>query len=142
MNNLQLSERESGAQTHLQIHLRREPLETVAIRRGSSRPANPEIVADVLRSASAAVPSAGGTVNSIASLRPGPERLDARQEPCADAARAALDSCAGRTLTDAEWAVAQGKLLEFVTILRGWGQRSRTASRDLLMFEVPCLPEL
>jgi hypothetical protein len=57
-------------------------------------------------------------------------------------ARAALDSRAGRTLTDADWAVAKDRLLEFFHILRGWDRNARAVSRDLVMCEVPCLPEL
>jgi hypothetical protein len=72
----------------------------------------------------------------------GPERFDARPESCEGAARAAFDSRAGRTLTDADWAVAKDRLLEFFTILRGWDRKARTVSRDLVMFEVPCLREL
>jgi hypothetical protein len=72
----------------------------------------------------------------------GPERFDTRPEPGEGAARAALDSRAGRTLTDADWAVAKDRLLEFFTILRGWDRKARTVSRDLVMFEVPCLREL
>ena len=58
------------------------------------------------------------------------------------AARAAFDARAARTLTDADWAVVKDRLLEFFHILRGWDRKARTVSRDLLMFEVPCLPEL
>jgi hypothetical protein len=58
------------------------------------------------------------------------------------AARAALDSRAGRTLTDADWAIAKDRLLEFFNILRGWGRKARAVSRNLVMCEVPCLPEL
>jgi hypothetical protein len=72
----------------------------------------------------------------------GPERLDTRPESCEGAARAALDSRAGRTLTDADWAVAKDRLLDFLTILRGWDQKARMVSRDLVMCEVPCLREL
>jgi hypothetical protein len=72
----------------------------------------------------------------------GPERLATRPESGQGAARAALDSRAGRTLTDADWADAKDRLLEFFAILRGWDRRARTVSRDLLMCEVPCLREL
>ena len=72
----------------------------------------------------------------------GPERCDTRPEPGEGAARAALDSRAGRTLTEADWAVAKDRLLEFFTILRGWDRKARTVSRDLVMCEVPCLREL
>jgi hypothetical protein len=72
----------------------------------------------------------------------GPERFDPRPGSTEGAARAALDSRAGRTLTDADWAVAKDRLLEFFHILRGWDRKARAASRDLVMCEVPCLPEL
>ena len=72
----------------------------------------------------------------------GPERFDPRPESGEGAARAAFDSRAGRTLTDADWAVAKDRLLEFFHILRGWDRKARAASRDLVMCEVPCLPEL
>ena len=74
-----------------------------------------------------------------ATFHPGPERFDTRPESCEGAARAALDSCTGRTLTDADWAVAKDRLLEFFTILSGWDRSARTVSRDLVRFEVPCL---
>jgi hypothetical protein len=142
MNTSQLSERESVANTQLQLHSRREPLEAGDAQQDFSRPARPEVVAAVLQSASPVV-TISVALNSMASrtLHPGAERFDTRPKSCEDAARAALDSRAGRTLTGAEWAVAQGKLLEFVTILRGWDQRP-TVSRDLVMFEVPCQREL
>jgi hypothetical protein len=72
----------------------------------------------------------------------GPERFGTRPESFEGGARAALDSRAGRTLTDAGWAVAKDRLLEFFHILRGWDRKARAVSRDLVMCEVPCLPEL
>jgi hypothetical protein len=72
----------------------------------------------------------------------GPERFDPRPESGEGAARAALDSRADRTLTDADWALAKDRLLEFFNILRGWDRKARAAGRDLVMCEVPCLPEL
>ena len=72
----------------------------------------------------------------------GAERCDPHPESGEGAARAALDSRAGPTLTDADWAVAKDRLLEFFHILRGWDRKARAASRDLVMCEVPCLPEL
>jgi hypothetical protein len=75
-------------------------------------------------------------------FHPGPERFGTLPKSCEGAARAALDWRAGRSLTDADWAVAKDRLLEFFTILRGWDRRARTVSRDLVMFEVPCLREL
>jgi hypothetical protein len=35
-------------------------------------------------------------------------------------ARAALERCGGRALTDPEWARARAALIEFATILRRW----------------------
>jgi hypothetical protein len=69
----------------------------------------------------------GGTLNSMPprTLHPGPEPFDIRPESREDAARAALDSRAGRTPTSAEWLVARAKLLEFVTILRGLGSQEQ-----------------
>ena len=72
----------------------------------------------------------------------GPERFDPRPESGEGAARAALDWRAGRALTEADWAVAKDRLLEFFNILRGWDRKARAVSRDLVMCEVPCLPEL
>ena len=72
----------------------------------------------------------------------GPERFDPSPESGEGAARAAFDSRAGRTLTDADWAVAKDRLLEFFHILRGWDRKARAVSRDLVMCEVPCLREL
>lgn len=40
------------------------------------------------------------------------------------AARAALELHVGRSLTDAEWADARARLVEFVSILRGWERES------------------
>jgi hypothetical protein len=68
----------------------------------------------------------------------GPERFDTRSESDEGAARAALDSRAGRTLSDADWADAKDRLVAFFAILRGWDRRTRT----VVMCEVPCLPEL
>jgi hypothetical protein len=80
-------------------------------------------------------------VNSMASrtFHPGPERLEKRSKCCEDAARAALESRLGRTLTDAQWAVARGRLLEFVGILRGWDRK--TPAPKLGKVEVLCQPE-
>lgn len=203
MNTFQLSERESVANTQLQIRSPREPLEAAGSQQDFSRPAEPEGVCDgppvsfarghnirpgraaelnriahppprprVLRYApkpfeypvreptgdtatktevavpaqpstttEVAEPVGGGPSNPVLSrtLHPGPERFDTRPESCEGAAQAAFESRAGRTLTDADWAVAKDRLLEFFTILRGWDRKARTVSRDLVMFEVPCL---
>ena len=63
-------------------------------------------------------------------FRSGPERFHTGQESCEDGARAALDSRAGRTLTGTEWVVARAKLLEFVTILRGWAQKIKNGEAE------------
>jgi hypothetical protein len=83
-----------------------------------------------------------GPLNPMAPFQPGVERLDPRPESGEGAARAALDSRTGRTLTDADWAVAKDRLLAFFNILRGWDRKARAVSRDLVMCEVPCLREL
>ena len=75
-------------------------------------------------------------------FQPGVERFDPRPASGECAARAALDSRAGRTLSDADWAVAKDRLLEFFNILCGWNRKARTVSRDLVICEVPCLHEL
>jgi hypothetical protein len=75
-------------------------------------------------------------------LNHGPERFDTRPDSCEGGARAALDLRAGRTLTDADWAAAKDRLLEFFHILREWDRKARAVNRDLVMCEVPCLPEL
>jgi hypothetical protein len=83
-------------------------------------------------------------LNSMASrtLHPGPESFDTRPKSHEDAARAALDSLAGCTLTGSEWAVAKAKLLEFVIILRGWAEKSKNGELGFGNVEVPCLREL
>jgi hypothetical protein len=70
-----------------------------------------------------------------------PEHFDTFPQSREGTARAALDSRAGRTLTEADWADAKDRLLEFFDILRGWDRKARAVSRDLVMCEVPCLPE-
>jgi hypothetical protein len=78
----------------------------------------------------------------IDTLNHGSERFAARPESGEGAARAALDLRAGRTLSDADWADAKDRLREFLNILRGWDRKARAVSRDLVMCEVQCLPEL
>ena len=55
-----------------------------------------------------------------------------------NAARAALESRAGRTLTDMEWAQARARLLEFATILRSWDQKAKSGNSRLDNVEVLC----
>lgn len=54
-------------------------------------------------------------------------------------ARAALELRAGRTLTDAEWALARARLLEFAGILRIWDRRTTASPRGNV--EELCQPE-
>ena len=55
---------------------------------------------------------------------------------------AALDLHADRAGTKAEWMVAQARLLEFATILRGWDQKAKNGGSEFGSVEVPCLREL
>ena len=142
MNTSQLSERERVAN---KIHWRKGPLEAP----GGQDPAR-EPVGDMVTKTEVGIPAqptttevpepVRGRSNPAASctLHRGPERFDTRPESGEDAARAALDSRAGRTLSDADWADAKDRLLEFFAILRGWDRSTRT----VVMCEVPCLPEL
>jgi hypothetical protein len=150
MNTSPLSERESVANPPLQIHSRREPLEAAGAQNRAREPTGDTATKTEVRvpapptTTEVPEPVGGGPSNPVAwrTLHPGPERFDTRPESCEDGARAALDSRAGRTLTDADWAVAKDRLLEFFHMLRGWDRKARAVSRDLVMCEVPCLPEL
>jgi len=53
----------------------------------------------------------------------GPSRLE-------NAARRALDRHVGRAVTDAEWARARARLVEFATILRTWQQKAPASERQ------------
>jgi hypothetical protein len=44
------------------------------------------------------------------------------------AARAALETCAGRSLSDMEWNRARATLVEFASILRCWHERTSGGS--------------
>ena len=57
------------------------------------------------------------------------------------AARAALDSCAGRTLSVPEWGRARTKLLEFVTIIAKWDQAAKNSSKELGNVDAICQQE-
>jgi hypothetical protein len=69
------------------------------------------------------------------------------QSNCADrsrgqidaAARAAIELRAGCALTDAQWAAARARLLEFVGILRDWDRKTTALRRGNV--EVLCQPE-
>jgi len=58
------------------------------------------------------------TANRLRLSERGPESLES-------VARVALDSRAGRRLTDVEWIGARAKLLEFMSMLRTWYQKSK-----------------
>src|SRR5688572_6628885 len=55
---------------------------------------------------------------------PGAEHVDMGQKSREEVARAALDSRAGRTLTDEEWVVGKARMLEFVGLLRDWDRKT------------------
>ena len=65
------------------------------------------------------------TIQDVARRQPGPSPEKER------AAQGALEACAGRTLSDAEWGRARARLLQFVSILRDW-HREATASESEL----------
>ena len=56
------------------------------------------------------------------------------------AARAALELRVGHSLTEAEWAAARARLVEFVSILRAW-DRAETITPLRGNVEVLCQPE-
>jgi len=47
-------------------------------------------------------------------------RDDRSPKPLEAVARATLEQCANRTLTDVEWASVRTRFLEFARVLRGW----------------------
>jgi hypothetical protein len=51
------------------------------------------------------------------------ERSETHPQSAEDTARATIESLAGRNLSDVEWARVRARLLEFVTILRGWEEK-------------------
>ena len=72
------------------------------------------------------------------STEPSPDRLKA-------VARAALERCAGRNLTEVELGRTKTKLAEFISILRAWDQQvkmgDRTDGEASNLAEVPCQRE-
>ena len=68
-----------------------------------------------------------------------PAREDQRPRKIEAAARAAIETSARRTLTDAEWAIDRARILEFVSILRAWDRESVPRRRDNV--EVLCQRE-
>ena len=85
---------------------------------------------------------------STHSIHSEPVNSERRAGKSIDAGRSAIDSLAaldlhaGRTLTKTEWMVAQARLLEFATILRGWDQKAKNGGSEFGSVEVPCLREL
>jgi hypothetical protein len=55
---------------------------------------------------------------------------DDRQRQLEAGARAALETCAGRKLTDTEWVAMRGRLLEYARTLRAWEQ-ARSNHKDV-----------
>ena len=58
-----------------------------------------------------------------------------------DAARAALDLRAGRSLSDVEWARTRSRLLDFAAMLREWGQKAQNPEPKLGNVDAICQPE-
>src|SRR3954453_6472789 len=119
MNTSQLSERESIANPQLQIDSRREPLEAAGAQNSSRQPTGDgapktEVRVPAKPTTETPEPVDAGPSNPVASLKfhPGPERFDTGPGSCEAGARAALGSRGGRTLTDADWAVAKDRLLD------------------------------
>ena len=67
------------------------------------------------------------------------DRADRSRRQIEAAARAAIELRAGRALTDAEWAAARARLLEFAGILRDWDRKTTASRRGNV--EVLCQPE-
>jgi len=59
------------------------------------------------------------------------ERSEISLQSAEDTARATVESLAGRTLSEVEWARVRARLLEFVTILRGWKVKANTPDSGL-----------
>ena len=72
-------------------------------------------------------------------MQPGDDRDDRCQRQNDAAARALVELRAGRSLTDAEWAAARARLLEFADILRVWERKTTALERGSV--EVLCQRE-
>jgi Rieske Fe-S protein len=66
-------------------------------------------------------------------------RADRSRGQMEAAARSAIETHAGCALTDAQWAAARARLLEFAGILRDWGRKTAALRRGNV--EVLCQPE-
>lgn len=82
-----------------------------------------------------------GTRLSIESVPSVGSGSDTSSQTLENAAHGALESRAGRTLTDAEWAQTRAKLLEFITILRGWDQKAGNTAPTFGNVEALCQRE-
>jgi hypothetical protein len=65
------------------------------------------------------------------SVNAGDGQQQARPTDLEAAARTSLDLQVGRSFTEAEWARARARLLEFVIRLRDWEQNAKTSSSEL-----------
>jgi hypothetical protein len=68
----------------------------------------------------------------------GPVASDGPAKAAENTARAALDSRAGRLLTDTEWERSRTTLLEFMGILRDWDNNARKTPSEAGNVEVRC----
>jgi len=71
----------------------------------------------------------------------GPECWGAASQALENGARAALDSYAGRALSDAEWIRARTRLLEFTNVLRSWDNKTKKTQPKVDNVEVLCQRE-
>jgi hypothetical protein len=66
-------------------------------------------------------------------------RADRSQVQMEAAARTAIELRAGRALTDAQWAAARTRLIEFAGTLRDWDRKTTASRRGNV--ELLCQPE-
>jgi len=59
------------------------------------------------------------------------ERSETHPQSAEDTARATVESVAGRNLSEVEWARLRARLLEFLTILRGWEAKANRSDSGL-----------
>lgn len=72
---------------------------------------------------------------------PGQARPNGPSRVVEHAARAAVEQRAGRCLSDAEWAEARSRLLDFGAILRGWDRGSKNPEPELGNVDAICQQE-
>ena len=68
---------------------------------------------------------------ALCAVRSGGSRWDTPPIVLEKAARSALDVCAGRALTDGEWAQTRERLLEFALIVRSWDPTTKACKQGL-----------